>query len=83
MSNTNFIKLLKKYTNIDKDFIDTFFKKFRVNNELSFHLKDIDVANYLGITLRTLRERLSNDYAKNNNYIKNADFVKCKNRKNI
>jgi len=28
--NSIFIKLLKKHTDIDKDFIDTFFKKFKV-----------------------------------------------------
>ena len=26
-----FIKLLKKHTNIDIDFIDIFFKKFKIN----------------------------------------------------
>jgi len=51
MSDQNkiFVDLLKKYTLIDKDFIDTFFTKFRIGGELSFHLKDKNVATYLGI----------------------------------
>ena len=31
--------LLKKYTIIDHDFIDTFFKKFKIDDDLSFHIK--------------------------------------------
>jgi hypothetical protein len=29
-NNYTFIKILKKYTNIDKEFIDIFFKKFKI-----------------------------------------------------
>ena len=76
--NKIFIELLKKYTIIDKDFIDTFFKKFRIGGELSFHLKDKDVAEHLGINLQTLRERLSNKYAKTKIYIEKVDYVKIK-----
>jgi len=34
MSNT-FIQMLKKYTTIDKDFINTFFKKFKIGDATS------------------------------------------------
>ena len=36
-----FIKLLKANTNIDEDFIDTFFNKFKIGGELDFDIKDI------------------------------------------
>jgi hypothetical protein len=78
MSDTNFIKLLKKYTIIDKDFIDTFFKKFKVGEELDFHIKDIDVAKYLGVELNTIRRRLSNTLSKNINFIEKVDYIKIK-----
>jgi len=68
MKQTSFVNLLKKYTNIDIDFIDIFFTKFTIGGELDFHLKDSDVAKYLEIQLLTLRERLSNKYSKNKNY---------------
>ena len=41
MTNT-FIQLLKKHTTIDKDFINTFFRKFKIGGELNFDIKDID-----------------------------------------
>jgi hypothetical protein len=59
MSNS-FIKLLKKYTTIDKKFIDTFFIKFKIGGELHFDIKDIDVTKYLNIKIDTLRNRLQN-----------------------
>jgi hypothetical protein len=77
-NNNNFIKLLKKYTNIDKDFINTFFKKFKIGEELEFHIKDIDVAKYLGVELNTIRRRLNNTFSKNINFIKNVDYIKIK-----
>ena len=43
------INLLKKYTTIDKEFIDIFFKKFKIGDDLEFHIFDFDIANYLGI----------------------------------
>jgi len=81
MKQNKFIQLLNKYTNIDTKFINTFFKKFTIGSELDFHLKDIDVAKYLEITLITLRERLSNKYAQNKNYIEKVDYIKIKNSK--
>lgn len=73
-----FIDLLKKYTNIDTEFIDDFFQKFKIGGELEFDLKDTKVAKYLGITTQTLRERLSNKYSKKKFYIEKADFIKVK-----
>lgn len=81
MIHNQFIKLLKDYTLIDTDFIDTFFKKFKIGGELDFNLKDKDVAKYLDIQLITLRERLSNKYSKNKNYIEKVDYIKIKNSK--
>ena len=74
-----FIKLLKKYTTIDNDFIDTFFKKFKIGDDLEFHIKDTDVSNYLNIELRTLRKRLLNTFSKNELYVENVDFIRIKN----
>jgi len=73
-----FIDLLKKYTNIDTEFINDFFQKFKIGGELEFDLKDTKVAKYLGITTQTLRERLSNKYSKKKFYLEKADFIKVK-----
>ena len=75
-NNSNFINLLKKYTIIDKKFINTFFKKFKVGEELAFHIKDIDVAKYLGVELNTIRRRLNNTFSKNINFIEKVDYIK-------
>jgi hypothetical protein len=77
-NNSNFINLLKKYTIIDKKFINTFFKKFKVGEELDFHIKDIDVAKYLGVELNTIRRRLNNTFYKNINFIEKVDYIKRK-----
>ena len=42
-----FISLLKKHTNIDTKFINTFFKKFKIGGELNFDIKDKDIAKFL------------------------------------
>jgi hypothetical protein len=78
INNTNLIKMLKKYTNIDKDFIDTFLTKFKINGDLNFDVLDSDVSKYLGITLITLRQRLNNVYSKKKLYFENVDFIKIK-----
>ena len=75
-----FITLLKKYTTIDTEFINIFFKKFSVGDELNFDITDESVAKYLGIELINLRKRLNNYYSKNNNFIENVDFIKIKKR---
>jgi hypothetical protein len=73
-----FINLLKKYTLIDIDFIDTFFKKFKIGGELDFDITDIDVSKYLGIKLTTLRYRLQNKYSKSKRFFEKVDYVKIK-----
>jgi|APCry1669192647_1035423.scaffolds.fasta_scaffold18254_1 hypothetical protein len=78
MDNKIFINLLKEYTNIDEKFIDTFFKKFQIGDELNFDLKDTKIAKFLGIKLQTLRDRLSNKLSKNKNYIEKVDYIKIK-----
>jgi phage anti-repressor protein len=74
----SFIELLKKHTIVDTEFINTFFSKFKIGEELNFDIKDVSIAKYLGITLKNLRQRLSNEYTKNNNFIENVDFIKVK-----
>ena len=73
-----FISLLKKHTDIDKVFIDIFFKKFKIGGELDFNIKDSDVIKYLGIQLKTLRNRLLNKYSKSKMYIETVDYIKLK-----
>ena len=70
----NLIKLLKKYTDIDDEFINTFFKKFKIGGELNFYIKDVEIAKYLGISIITLRKRLST----NKIFFENVDFIKVK-----
>lgn len=74
--NSVFIKLLKKHTNIDEDFIDTFFKTFKIGGELEFDILDSAVAKFLNITIKTLRKRLNNTLSNKKNYIENVDFIK-------
>jgi len=79
--NTTFISLLKKYTNIDRDFINTFFKKFKIGEELNFDIIDVDVAKYLEISLPNLRKRLLNDFSKVNFFYETVDYIKVKTNK--
>ena len=74
----NFVALLKKHTLIDENFIDTFFTKFRIGEELEFHIKDSDAAKYLGILTQTLRFRLQNKFGKGKFYFEKVDFIKIK-----
>lgn len=73
-----FMKLLKKHTDIDSDFIDTFFKKFKIGGELEFEIDEDDVISYLGISKITLRKRLNNGYSKKNIYFEDADYIKIR-----
>ncbi len=73
---SSLIELLEKYTDIDKTFINTFFSKFIIGNQLKFDIKDSTITNYLGITLHNLRQRLSNRFTKTKVYIENIDFIK-------
>jgi phage anti-repressor protein len=76
-----FISLLKKHTNIDTKFINTFFMKFKIGGELDFDIKDKVVADYLHITLDNVRRRLQNKYSKTKKFIENADFIKVRSGK--
>ena len=76
--NSIFIELLKKHTNIDEDFIDVFFKKFKIGGELDFDIEDKDAAKFLGIALVTLRNRLKNVYSKTKRFIDKVDYIKIK-----
>ena len=73
-----FISLLKTHTNINKTFINTFFKKFKIGGELDFDIKDKIVSNYLNITLDNVRRRLQNKYSITKKFIENVDFIKVK-----
>lgn len=73
-----FIKLLKENTNIDEDFIDTFFTKFKIGGELDFDIKDTNVCKYLDINLATLRKRLNNIFSKTKRFIENIDYIRIK-----
>jgi hypothetical protein len=73
-----FIELLKLHTNIDEDFIDTFFKKFKIGGELDFDIEDNKVAIFLGISLATLRKRLNNYFSKTKRFIEKVDYVRVK-----
>jgi len=76
-----FITLLKQHTNIDDDFINTFFKEYKIGGDLDFNIKDIDVAKYLGTSLNTIRRRLNNTFSKNINFVERADYIKIKTNK--
>ena len=78
VKNNSFVKLLKKYTNIDIDFIDTFFKNFKIDEELNFYIFDVDASKYLGIKINSLRERLQNKKTVHKQFIENVDYIKVK-----
>ena len=79
--NSIFVSLLKQYTNIDVGFINTFFKQFKIGGELNFDIEDKNASKYLGISLITIRKRLSNAYSKTNKFIENVDYIKIKTKK--
>jgi hypothetical protein len=83
MRDSIFINLLKKHTNIDIDFINTFFKKFKIGSDFDFDIKDIDVCKFLNIKLATLRKRLLNFYTKRApKYFETVDYVRIKSNEN-
>jgi phage anti-repressor protein len=77
----NLINYIKQFNIIPSTFIDTFFKKFKIGGELNFDIKDNDAGEYLGISLITIRKRLSNAYSKSKKFIENVDFIKIKSNK--
>ena len=74
--NEIFISLLKEHTNIDVEFINTFFKKFKIGGELNFDIIDKDAAKYLGVDLINIRKRLANAFSKTKKFFKNVDYIK-------
>jgi hypothetical protein len=78
MRDSIFVKLLKKHTDINPDFIDMFLKKFKIGGEYEFEINENDVVKYLKITKLTLRKRLNNHYAKKKIYYENVDYAKIK-----
>ena len=48
---------------------------------MGFTILDKDVSELLGITLRSLRRRLNNEFSKNIIYVENFDYIKKKNDK--
>jgi hypothetical protein len=71
-----FVELLKKHTSIDPNFIDKFFTRFTPSEELDFHIKDTDAADYLNLQLKTLRKRLLNKYSKAIMFMERVDYIK-------
>ncbi len=85
-----FINILKKYTNIDKNFLDDIFSNFKLTNldeeSYDFNIYDIQVAKWLDIDIQTLRNRLRSKYTNKNNedlYIENVDYIRIKDGKNV
>jgi len=76
-----FHEIFKPYEFIDEYFIKNIYGKIISQDTLSFDIKDVDVSNCLGIKLSTLRERLSNRFGKNKNYVEKVDFIKMKHQK--
>ena len=74
----SFTELLKKYTSIDEEFIDIFFNKFKIGNDLEFHINEKELADYLNIKIKTLRNRLNNKYSNNENYYEKVDYIRIK-----
>ncbi len=73
----NLVDLLKTYTTIDHSFLDTFFNKFNLGDELHFDISENSICEYLGITLNNLRKRLNNSYKTTEyHYFENIDYIK-------
>jgi phage anti-repressor protein len=83
-TSTVFTNLLKTYTTIPHSFVDSFFTKFKLENDDNpeFYIKEEDVSKWLKIEVTTIRERLRNKYQnklkKNTNnpmYVENVDYT--------
>ena len=64
--NNVFISLLKEHTNIYSEFINIFFKNFKLGGELNFDIEDTSVAKYLGISLLPISNTYGPKFNKNN-----------------
>ena len=60
------------------DFIETFFKKFKIGGELDFDINENNVSKYLDISILTLRKRLNNVFSKSKRFIEKVDYIKLK-----
>ena len=82
------IDILKKYTDIDKNFLNDLFSNFKLTDleqeSYDFDFTDIKVAKWLDIDIQTLKDRLRSKYKKRSNeelqYIEKYDmFLKFSN----
>lgn len=58
----------KKYNN----------ENYKTNDQVDYNIKDYDAAEYLQITLDTVRRRLQNKYTKLKKFIENIDYIKIR-----
>ena len=85
------IDILKKYTDIDKNFLNDLFSNFKLTDleqeSYDFDFTDIKVAKWLDIDIQTLKDRLRSKYKKRSNeelqYIEKYDYIRVRNGKNI
>jgi superfamily II DNA or RNA helicase len=72
-------KIMIKYKDyFEKNEVDEFIVKIFFGSKTEFYILDIDVSNYLSISLITLRKRLNNIYSIHKLYFENKDFIKIK-----
>ena len=90
-NNKTIIDILKKYTDIDKNFLNDLFSNFKLTDleyeSYDFDFTDKKVAKWLDIDIQTLKDRLRSKYKKRTNeelqYIENYDYIRIRNGKNI
>ncbi len=76
------IDILKKYTDIDKNFLNDLFSNFKLTDleyeSYDFDFTDKKVAKWLDIDIQTLKDRLRSKYKKRTNeelqYIENQKW---------
>jgi hypothetical protein len=68
--------MIKHKDYFEKNKVDEFIIKIFFGSKTEFYILDIDVSNYLEITLETLRKRLNNALSKKKIYFKNDDYIK-------
>ena len=78
ITNKNIKDNIINIAKVDVDFINTIFKQYKLFGKLQFNIKDSDVIMFLGIQMKTLRNRLLNKYSKNKLYIDTIDYIKIK-----
>ena len=81
-NNKTIIDILKKYTDIDKNFLNDLFSNFKLTDleyeSYDFDFTDKKVAKWLDIDIQTLKDRLRSKYKKRTNeelqYIENQKW---------